>query len=48
MTRFAKRNEKVLYEIAQVRFYVTNINPENKQSSPEGIKIYMDDEVRYY
>lgn len=45
VTRFAKRNEKVHYEIAQVRFYVTNTNPENDQSS-EGINIRVVDKVR--
>ncbi|KAL0633016.1 hypothetical protein Q9L58_008078 [Maublancomyces gigas] len=45
VTRFAKRNEKVLYEIAQIRFCVVNTNPESKKSSPEGIRIYVDDEV---
>lgn len=50
VTRFANRNQKVFYEIAQVRFYAININPRPEDNSlgSENIKIYMSDEVRHY
>jgi hypothetical protein len=45
VTRFQKRNEPVLYEIAQVKIIVDNISPESESITGNGIVVYAEEKA---
>lgn len=46
VTRFQKRDERVIYEIAQVTLIVANESPESDTINTDGIVVYTEDKTR--